>query len=55
MENKNLDFQSGPVCANQTRSNYNVGSEQDEGEIQYDRWSAPEQCNCEKYEKISTS
>ena len=24
--------------ANQTRPNYNVGSDQDEAEIQYDRW-----------------
>ena len=55
MENKILDFQFGPVCANQTRPNYSVGSEQDEAEIQYDRWSTPEWCNCEKCEKISTS
>ena len=34
--NKILDFQFGPVCANQTRPNYSVGSEQDEAEIQYD-------------------
>ena len=27
MENKILDFQFGPVCANQTRSNYSAGSE----------------------------
>ena len=32
-----------------------VGSEQDEAEIQYNRWSTPEWCNCEKCEKISTS
>ena len=38
MENKILDFQFGPVCANQTRPNYSVGNEQDEAEIQYDRW-----------------
>ena len=55
MENKILDFQFGPVCANQTRPNYSVGSEQDEAEIQYDRWSTPEWCSCEKCEKISTS
>ena len=55
MENKILDFQFGPVCANQTRPNYSVGSEQDEAEIQYDQWSTPEWCNCEKCEKISTS
>ena len=36
MENKILDFQFGPVCANQTRPNYSVGSDQDEVEIQYD-------------------
>ena len=55
MKNKILNFQFGPVCANQTRPNYSVGSEQDEAEIQCDRWSTPEWCNCEKYEKISTS
>ena len=55
MENKILDFQFGPVCANQTRPNYSVGSEQDEAEIQYDRCSTPEWCNCEKCEEISTS
>ena len=36
IENKILDFQLGPVCANQTRPNYGVGSDQDEVEIQYD-------------------
>ena len=55
MENKVLDFQFGPVCTNQTRPNYGVGSEQDEAEIQNDRWSTPEWCNREKCEKISTS
>ena len=55
MENKILDFQFGPVCANQTRPNYSVGSDQDEAEIQHDRWSTEEWCNCEKYEKRSTS
>ena len=44
MENKILDFQFGPVCANQTRPNYSVGSEQDEAEIQSDRLSTPEWC-----------
>ena len=53
MENKILVFQFGPVCSNQTHPNYSVGSEQDEAEIQYDRWSKPEWCNCEKCEKIS--
>ena len=33
MENKILDFQFGPVCANQTRPNYSVGSKQDEPEF----------------------
>ena len=55
MENKILDFKFGPACANQTLPNYSVGREQDEAEIQYDRWSTPEWCNCEKCEKISTS
>ena len=44
MENKILDFQFGPVCTNQTHPNCSVGSEQDEAEIQYDRWSTPEWC-----------
>ena len=51
MENKILDFQFRPVCANQTRPNCSVGSEQDEAEIQYDRWSAPEWCNCENVKR----
>ena len=55
MENKILDFQFGPVCANQTCPNYIVGSDQDETEIQCDQWSTSEWCNCEKCEKISTS
>ena len=55
MENKILNFQFGPVCANQTRPNYSVGTKQDEAEIQYDQWSIPKRCNCEKCEKISTS
>ena len=55
MENKILDFPFGPVCANQTRPNYSVGSDQDEAEIQYDRWSTRKWCTCEKCEKISTS
>ena len=41
MKNKILDFQFGPVWTNQTHPNYSVGSEQDEAEIQYDRWSTP--------------
>ena len=36
MENKVLDFQFGPVCANQTRPSDSIGSEQDKVEIQYD-------------------
>ena len=55
MENKILDFQFGPVCANQFCPNCSVGSEQDEVEIQYDRWRTQEWCNWEKCEKISTS
>ena len=55
IENKILNFQFGPVCANQTCSNYSVESNQDEAEIQYDRGSTPEWCNCEKCEKMSTS
>ena len=48
MKNKILNFQSGPVCANQTCS---VESEQDEAEIQYDQWSTPEWCNCENMKR----
>ena len=55
MENKILDFQFGPVCANQTCPDYSVGSDQDEAEIQYDRWNTQEWCSCEKCEKTSTS
>ena len=55
MENKILNFQFGPVCANQIRPNFSVGSIQDEAEIQYDRWSTPEWCNWEKCEQVSTS
>ena len=55
VENKTLDFQFGPVCTNQTHPNYSVESEEDEAEIQYDQWSTPELCNCEKCEKMSTS
>ena len=32
MEKKILNFQFGPVCANQTHPNYSVGSDQDEAE-----------------------
>ena len=55
MGKKSLDFQSGPVCANQIRPNRSVGSEQHEAETQYDRWSTPEWCIWEKCENISTS
>ena len=55
IENKILNFQLGPVCANQTRPNYSVRSDQDEVEVQYDRWSTQEWSNCEKSEKMSTS
>ena len=43
------------LCAPTKLAQISVGSEQDEAEIQYDRWSTPEWCNCEKCEKISTS
>ena len=55
MENKILGFQFEPVCTKQTRPNYSVRSDQDEVEIQYDRWSTQEWYNCEKCEKIPTS
>ena len=50
MENKILDFRSGPVCADQIRPNCSNLSK-----VQYDRWSTPEWRNWEKCEKISTS
>ena len=55
IKNKILNFQFVPVYANQTRPNYSVRSDQDEAEIQYDRWSTQEWFNCEKCEKMSTS
>ena len=42
MKNKILKFQFEPVRAKQTRPNYSVRSDQDEAEIQYDRWSIQE-------------
>ena len=44
-----------PMCVKQTRPNPSVRSDQDEAEIQYDRLSTLEWCNCEKFEKMSTS
>ena len=55
MENKIVGFQFESVCVKQTRPNYSVGSDQDEAEIQYDRLSTLEWCNCEKCEKMSIS
>ena len=55
MENKIFSFQFEPVCFKQTHPNYTVGSNQDDGEIQYERMSTQEWCNCEKCEKMSTS
>ena len=55
MENKILDFQFEPVCVKQTHPNYTVGSDQDEAETQYDRWSTQKRCNFEKCEKMPTS
>ena len=43
------------LCAPAKLAQISVGSEQDEAEIQCDRWSTPEWCNFEKCEKISTS
>ena len=34
--NKILSFQSEPVCAKKTCTNYSIGRDQDEAEIQYD-------------------
>ena len=51
MENKIFGFQFEPICVKQTHPNYSVGSDQDEAEIQYDRLSTVEWCNCEKCEK----
>ena len=53
IENEILDFQFGTVCANQTRPNFGVESEQDEAQIQYDQWSTPEWCtvkNVKRYQ-----
>ena len=55
MENKLLDFWFETVHTKQTCPNYSVGSDQDEAEIQYDRWSTQEWCSCEKCEKMLTS
>ena len=55
MEHIPLNFQFGLACANQTRPNDSAGSDQDEAEIQYDRWSTQEWPNCEKCEKMSFS
>ena len=55
MENKIHGFQFEPVCTKQTHPNYSVGSDQDGAEIQCDRLSTKEWCNCEKSEKLSTS
>ena len=52
---KNLDFQLEPVYAKQTRPSNSVRSDQDEAEIQYDRLSTQECCNCEKSDKMPTS
>ena len=40
---------------NKFTQNYSIGSGQDEVEIQFDRLSAKEWCNCEKCEKVPTS
>ena len=55
MENKILGFQFEPVCTKITCLNYSVGSHQDETEIQYDRLSTQEWCNCENCEVMQTS
>ena len=55
MENEIFGFQFEPMCIKQTRPNYSFGSDQDEAEIQYDRLSTLEWCNCKKCEKMSTS
>ena len=43
-----------PVCAKETCRNYSVGSDQDEIEIQFGRFSTQEWCTCEKCEKKPT-
>ena len=55
MENKILSLQFEPVWVKQTSPNYSVTSDKDEAEIQYDRLSTQEWCNCEKCEKMPTS
>ena len=39
MENKIFGFKFEPMCIKQTRPNCSFGSDQDEAEIQYDRFS----------------
>ena len=55
MRNKILGFQFESMDIKQTCPNYSVGSDQEEAEIQYDRLSTLEWCNCETCEKMSTS
>ena len=43
------------LCAPNKVSQISVGSNQDEAEIQHDRWSTQEWYNCEKCEKMSTN
>ena len=52
MENKIFGFQSELVCTKQACPNYSIGNPL---QIQHDRLSTQEWCNCEKYEKMPTS
>ena len=55
MENKILNFQFVPVCTNQIRPNYSVGSEQDEAEKSSMTDGVHQNGATEECEKISTS
>ena len=54
MEVKILRFQFEPLSTKQTRPSYNGGSNQDEPEIQHNRLSSQEWCNCQNCEKMPT-
>ena len=54
MEDKILGFQFEPVSTKRTQSCYNDGRNQDEPEIDNNRLSSHEWCNCQKCEKMLT-
>ena len=54
MEDKILGFQFEPVSTKRTQLSYNDGSSQDEPEIDHNRLSSQEWCNCQKCKKMLT-